>query len=150
MRFEREGHSAKRIEIGRIRKTTGTIIETSDFEAIEMMRFLCAFFASLAWLCKTSTSGTPREIAITKESTNLRMLVDCNRFPNSSSACAKVFPWVTSSITKENSLTRTPEPRDETLCIALNGLSPAESERVSISIIEGNSDSILTRCLFTL
>jgi hypothetical protein len=38
-RFDSDGHSAKRIEIGRMRKTTGIIIEISDFPATSSTRF---------------------------------------------------------------------------------------------------------------
>jgi hypothetical protein len=33
LRFDKDGQSAKSIEMGRIRKTMGTIMETSAFEA---------------------------------------------------------------------------------------------------------------------
>jgi hypothetical protein len=40
-RFDSEGQRAKRIEIGKMRNTTGTIMDISAFAAMAVMRFLC-------------------------------------------------------------------------------------------------------------
>jgi hypothetical protein len=40
LRFVNEGHSAKRMEIGRIRNTTGIIIDISALPAAPITRFL--------------------------------------------------------------------------------------------------------------
>lgn len=71
-----DGKSAKRMEIGRIRKTTGIIMLISAFPAAVSKRTRSWFLDSCTLCERVSTSDVPRDNEIIIESTNLLTLVE--------------------------------------------------------------------------
>jgi hypothetical protein len=81
-----EGQSAKRTEIGSIRKITGIISAISAFPAAVIKVAWWAVLTSSTWRVKTSDRDVPLSFARIKVSQNLRIEVELTSKPSLSSA----------------------------------------------------------------
>ncbi len=137
-----DGKSAKRIDIGRIKKTTGIIMLISALPAAESKRTRSWVLDSCTLCESVSTSDVPRDIEMIIESTNLLTLVEPIRWLIWSRATENGEPFSTLVITSRISTARCPFARRAILFSEEIGDSPAPAAKVNISMRDGNSLSI--------
>ena len=137
-----DGHSAKRIEMGRMRNTTGIMSPISAFPAFCIISVFCAKRESRTCEIRIGLSADPLSIPRIKLVMNRRREFDAYRFFKWSSASTTDNPFWISSTTVLSARELTEFDLSDISSIDLAGLIPEEINMVNSWIWADISDSI--------